>query len=110
MKEALSVLEEGKFVKMIAYLRSPVARRVRTNNHLERCNRKLRYWEKVRYKWRCRRSLGRFLVLALDHWWKKVLICPQTTSTDTPSADEMTPQARQSPIREQPMASGRKAA
>jgi hypothetical protein len=73
LQEALAMLEEKKFHKMIAFLRSPLARRVRTNNHVERCNRKLRYWEKVRYKWRRRRTLVRFLVLALDHWWKKVL-------------------------------------
>ncbi len=78
LKEALALLEKEKFHKMIAFLRSPLARRVRTNNHVERCNRKLRYWEKVRYKWRRRRSLVRFLVLALDHWWKKVL--PKTRS------------------------------
>jgi ribosomal protein S13 len=78
LKEALALLEKEKFHKMIAFLRSPLARRVRTNNHVERCNRKLRYWEKVRYKWRRRRTLVRFLVLALDHWWKKVL--PVTTS------------------------------
>ena len=73
LKEALALLEKEKFHKMIAFLRAPLARRVRTNNHVERCNRKLRYWEKVRYKWRRRRTLVRFLVLALDHWWKKVL-------------------------------------
>jgi hypothetical protein len=32
-------------------LRGPATRRVvvRTNNHVERCNRQLRFWEKVRY-------------------------------------------------------------
>jgi hypothetical protein len=40
---------------------------------VERCNRKLRYWEKVRYKWRRRRTLVRFLVLALDAWWQRTL-------------------------------------
>jgi hypothetical protein len=51
----------------------PVRRRrqVRTNNHAERCNRKLRYWEKVRYKWRRRRTLVRYVVLSLDRWWKQ---------------------------------------
>jgi len=73
LQKALALLEEEKFTKMIAFLRSPVARRMRTNNHVERCNRKLRYWEKVRYKWRRRRTLVRFLVLALDHWWSQVL-------------------------------------
>jgi transposase-like protein len=39
---------------------------VRTNNHVERANRKLRYDEKVRYKFRSQRSLDRFLRLRLD--------------------------------------------
>lgn len=73
LKVALALLKKDKFRKMIAFLRSPLARRVRTNNHVERCNRKLRYWEKVRYKWRRRRTLVRFVVLALNHWWKRVL-------------------------------------
>jgi hypothetical protein len=110
LQAALGLLERAKFGKMVAFLRSPVARRVRTNNHVERCNRKLRYWGKVRYKWRGRRTLVRFLVLALDHWWKKVLIAPRTASTDTASADEVTSQDRHRPVRKQPTASGRKAA
>jgi transposase-like protein len=73
LKSALDMLAKEKFRKMIAFLRSPLARRVRTNNHVERCNRKLRYWEKVRYKWRRRRTLVRFVVLALDHWWQQAL-------------------------------------
>ena len=70
---ALKSLAEKKFAKMIAFLRGPAWRRrqVRTNNHVERCNRKLRYWEKVRYKWRRRRTLVRYIVLALDRWWKE---------------------------------------
>jgi hypothetical protein len=68
-----TVLSPDKFTKMIAFLRNPASQKVRTNNHVERCNRKLRYWEKVRYKWRRRRTLVRFLVLALDHWWKREL-------------------------------------
>lgn len=73
LQEAITLLDEAKFRKTIAFLRSPAAQQVRTNNHVERCNRKLRYWEKVRYKWRKRRTLVRFLVLALDHWWKNAL-------------------------------------
>jgi hypothetical protein len=71
--EALGSLAEEKFAKMIAFLRGPAKRRkiVRTNNHVERCNRKLRYLEKVRYKWRLRRALVRFIVLTLDRWWKE---------------------------------------
>jgi Transposase len=68
---AIGMLEPDKFAKMIAFLSSPVHRRVRTNNHVERTNRKLRYWEKVRYKWRRRRSIVRFVVLALDRQWQR---------------------------------------
>jgi hypothetical protein len=68
-----TILSQAKFTKMIAFLRNPAAKQVRTNNHVERCNRKLRYWEKVRYKWRRRRTLVRFLVLALDAWWQRTL-------------------------------------
>ncbi len=69
---AMAMLERAKFAKMIAFLKSPARQRVRTNNHVERANRKLRYFEKVRYKWRRRRTLVRFLVLAMDRWWGEV--------------------------------------
>jgi transposase len=68
-----TMLTQEKFAKMIAFLRNPASKKVRTNNHVERCNRKLRYWEKVRYKWRRRRTLVRFLVLAMDRWWQRAL-------------------------------------
>ena len=62
-------LDDEKFAKLMAYLDSPVARRVRTNNHVERTNRLFRFLEKVRYKWRRRRTLVRFVVLTLDEVW-----------------------------------------
>lgn len=68
LARAVAMLEPEKFEKMIAYLQSPAAQRVRTNNHVERTNRRLRYFEKVRYKWRRRRTIVRFVVLALDRW------------------------------------------
>lgn len=68
LAEALGMLVPEKFDKMMTFLHSPVARRVRTNNHVERTNRRLRHFEKVRYKWRRRRTIVRFLVLALDRW------------------------------------------
>jgi transposase-like protein len=73
LAKALESLQPAKFAKMIAFLRGPARRRrlVRTNNHVERCNRRLRYWEKVRYKWRRRRTLVRYLVLGLNRWWQK---------------------------------------
>jgi Transposase len=67
---ALEMLPTEKFAKMIAFLKSPACRRERTNNHVERINRKLRYEEKSRYKWRKRRTTVRFLVLLLDRYWR----------------------------------------
>jgi transposase-like protein len=71
LAQALAMLEPPRFAKMVAFLKSPVAKRVRTNNHVERANRKLRYYEKVRYKWRRRRAIVRFLLLAIDRWWRE---------------------------------------
>jgi hypothetical protein len=71
LAKVLAMLSPEKFDKMIAFLHSPSAERVRTNNHVERTNRRLRHFEKVRYKWRRRRTIVRFLVLALDRWRKQ---------------------------------------
>ncbi|QDV36349.1 transposase [Tautonia plasticadhaerens] len=67
--KAMDQLDEEKFPKLIAYLNGPAGRRVRTNNHVERSNRLFRFLEKVRYKWRRRRTLVRFVVLKLDEVW-----------------------------------------
>jgi transposase-like protein len=72
LAQALAMLSPEKFDKMIAYLYSPAHQRVRTNNHVERTNRRLRYFEKVRYKWRRRRTIVRFLVLAIDHRHRQI--------------------------------------
>src|SRR6266849_1981278 len=69
LAQALAMLTPDKFDKMIASLHSPAGQRVRTNNHVERVNRRLRYFEKVRYKWRRRRTIVRFIVLAIDRWY-----------------------------------------
>src|SRR4051812_28183722 len=66
LEEALGLLQKEKFDKMIAFLECPAGQQVRTNNHVERTNRKLRFDEKVRYKFRTQRSLDRFLRLRLD--------------------------------------------
>jgi hypothetical protein len=66
LEQALGLLEGEKFDKMIAFLDSPVGKRVRTNNHVERANRQIRFAEKARYKWRTARSLDRFLCLRLS--------------------------------------------
>jgi Transposase len=67
--KAMEQLDEEKFPKLMAYLNSPVSQRVRTNNHVERTNRMIRFFEKVRYKWRRRKTLVRFIVLKLDEIW-----------------------------------------
>lgn len=69
--KALDQLDEEKFPKLMAYLNGPARRRVRTNNHVERTNRLFRFLEKVRYKWRRRRTLVRFVVLKLDEVWSR---------------------------------------
>jgi transposase-like protein len=68
---AMEQLGPEKFAKLMAYLKNPLSRRVRTNNHVERTNRMFRFLEKVRYKWRRRKTLVRFVVLTLDGIWKE---------------------------------------
>jgi len=67
--QAMEQFSPEKFPKIMAYLNNPVGQRVRTNNHVERTNRMVRFLEKVRYKWRRRKTLVRFVVLRLDHVW-----------------------------------------
>ena len=56
--KAMEQIDAEKFPKLMAYLKNPMSRRVRTNNHVERTNRMFRLLEKVRYKWRQRRMLA----------------------------------------------------
>src|SRR5205814_7951672 len=67
--KAMEQFDEAKFAKLMAYLDGPGHRRVRTNNHVERANRMFRFLEKVRYKWRRRMTLVRFIVMKLDAIW-----------------------------------------
>jgi hypothetical protein len=69
--QALALLEPDKFRKMVAFTSSSAGSQMRTNNHVERANRRLRFWEKVRYKWRRRKWVVRFVLLALDRWWQQ---------------------------------------
>ncbi len=69
--KAIEQLAEAKFAKLMAYLKNPVSRRVRTNHHVERTNRMFHFLEKVRYKWRRRKTLVRFVVLTLDAIWRE---------------------------------------
>jgi transposase-like protein len=67
--KAMEQLDDERFPKLMAYLKNPISQRVRTNNHVERSNRMFRFLEKVRYKWRRRKTLVRFVVLKLDDVW-----------------------------------------
>lgn len=69
--EALGMLEAGKFKKAVAFVYSKAGQKVRTNNHVERANRRFRFTEKLRYKWRRRKWVLRFVLLALDRWWRQ---------------------------------------
>lgn len=71
LAKALEQIDEEKFAKLMASLKNPLSRRVRTNNHVERTNRMFRFLEKVRYKWRRRKTLVRFVVLKLDIIWSE---------------------------------------
>jgi hypothetical protein len=70
LARAVAGLTAEKFGKVVAYLHSPAGARVRTNNHVERMNRRLRYDEKVRYRWRRARSVVRFVVLVIERRWR----------------------------------------
>jgi hypothetical protein len=86
LAEAMGLLKKDKFDKMIAFLESPVGQQERTNNHVERTNRKIRFDEKVRYKFRSERSLDRFLRLRLDRLDRQPSTAQSTPAeTQTPS-------------------------
>jgi hypothetical protein len=84
LQEAMEMLEEGKFRKMVAFSTSEIGKKVRTNNHVERANRRLRFAEKVRYKWRHRKWVLRYVLLALDRWWRQVAETPKQARKQTP--------------------------
>jgi|SRR5579863_6487578 len=87
LAKAMQQLDEEKFPKLMAYLANPVGQRVRTNNHVERTNRMFRFLEKVRYKWRRRRTLVRFVVLTLDKIWEeRTTSRAETTEPSRPTA------------------------
>ena len=83
LAQATKMLSPEKFEKMMSFLHSPAGQQVRTNNHVERANRKLRYFEKVRYKWRRRRSIVRFVLLAMHRWWRQLLEHPNIAPNKT---------------------------
>ena len=99
LAEAMEQLDEERFPKLMAYLNNPISQRVRTNNHVERTNRMFRFLEKVRYKWRRRKTLVRFVVLTLDGVWSnwKPPSAKETDHTKPAKRGKTQPQARQTP-------------
>jgi transposase-like protein len=85
LARAIEQVDAAKFPKLMAYLKNPLSRRVRTNNHVERTNRMFRFLEKVRYKWRRRKTLVRFVVLKLDGIWGERATA-RVTATDRSEA------------------------
>ncbi|MGL4554559.1 MAG: hypothetical protein ACRC33_25630, partial [Gemmataceae bacterium] len=69
-KEAMGALKAGKFEKA-AFTRSPAGRQVRTNNHAARADRRARFWEELRCKWRRRKWVVRFALRAPGRWWRQ---------------------------------------
>src|SRR5207248_2035693 len=68
--EAMAMVETGRFRKAVTFVYSQAAQRVRTNNHVERANRRFRFTEKLRYKWRRRKWVARYVLLGLDCSWR----------------------------------------
>jgi transposase len=62
----LESMTVARFTKAVAFLRSPLGQRVRTNNHVERLNRQVRADEKARYRWRTGRGIVRWVVLLVE--------------------------------------------
>ena len=66
LAEVLGWLDGEKFDKTQAFCGQPAQERQKTNNHVERMNRRLRFDEKARYKWRRRKSIVRFVLLRIS--------------------------------------------
>jgi hypothetical protein len=90
--EALELLAEPKLAKAMAFVQQPAGRQVRTNNHVERLNRRLRFAEKVRYRWRKRQWVVRWVVLLLDVCWQQVASAAAADKEGTQSGERSPPQ------------------
>jgi hypothetical protein len=103
LARALAMLSLDKFQKMVAFLRTPVGQRQRTNNHVERSNRQLRHYEKVRYRWRRPRTIVRFVVLAFHRQWRQrpfalqLDLPPPAAPTQTPPLPHRRPSSQPKP-------------
>ena len=98
LAQAMEMLERGKFKKAVAFVYSRAGAKARTNNHVERANRRLRFWEKVRYKGRRRRWVVRFVLLALDRCWHAAATAA-AAAAQAEQAARAEPQEQRSPFR-----------
>jgi hypothetical protein len=84
LMKAMEMLEAEKFKKAVAFVYSPGGEKVRTNNHVERVNRKFRFTEKARYKWRRRKWVLRFVLLAVERWRRQTAKAPSQVQGQQP--------------------------
>jgi hypothetical protein len=91
--EALELLAEPKLTKVMAFVQQPRGQQVRTNNHVERMNRRLRFAEKVRYRWRKRKWVVRWVVLLLDGCWQQAAQPADAPKETTPAGQRSPPHA-----------------
>lgn len=82
--------DEVTFAKIVTFLDQPIGHRVRTNNHAERTNRTVRYYEKTRYKWRRRRRIVGFIILAFARWRKRHPLAARRKATTRKSSPTTT--------------------
>jgi hypothetical protein len=92
--EALDLLSEPKLTKAMTFVQQPADRQVRTNNHVERLNRRLRFAEKVRYRWRKLKWVVRWVVLLLDVCWQQAAEVAEVSTRGKRSAERLPPQPR----------------
>ena len=78
----------------MAFVQQPAEDQVRTNNHVERLTRRLRFAEKVRYRWRKRKWVVRWVVLLLDVCWQEAAVTASSGSGTKQSGERSPPQLR----------------
>jgi hypothetical protein len=92
--EALDLLAGPKLAKAMAFVQQPAEGQVRTNNHVERLNRRLRFAEKVRYRWRKRKWVVRWVVLLLDVCWQQAAEVAAVDTGEKRQEERLQPQPR----------------
>jgi transposase len=88
LAEVIEGLTGEKYEKTQAFLSQPAGKREKTNNHVERLNRKLRFLEKVRYKWRGGKSLLRWVILRVSRHTPKPKAPPDQPGQGPPGPSQ----------------------